>query len=590
MNKTKIALEVFDRRQKANLVYMTVMIFLQSFAELLGVTVILPFINAIVAPEALMEEPYIQYVYKFFGMESMRELLIFLTIAIIVIYVLKNLFLIYVYDLTYRFAYYGKKQMQNTLMRYYIGQDYTFFLNVNSSELIRNINTDPEMFYTAVQNALQLLSELCVSAIIVVFLLMTDATLALGVAGSVGILFFIMIKGLRKVLARYGDDRRIYSANMLKCMQQAFGGIKEIKIANREAYFQNDFEKQNEVYTHVIKQNAFLSAVPKPVMEALCIGGLMVVIAVKMSMGTTDPKQFVAVLGAFAAAAFKLLPSVNKISAYYAAIVHNGVVVDKVRDEYREMREAQGAGASDGAKRIAAERELEEQKQLSLERAIDVEHLEFRYPNTEEPVLRDVSVSIPKNCSAAFIGPSGAGKTTFVDLILGILAPQRGRILVDGTDIHEGMRSWHEKIGYIPQTIYMLDDTIRNNIAFGETGQIDDTRIWEALRQAQLEGFVREMEDGLDTVIGEAGVRLSGGQRQRIGIARALYRRPEVLVLDEATSALDNETEAAVMEAIDHLQGKMTMLIIAHRLSTIENCDIVYKVENGNVQIERTAF
>ena len=212
MNKTKIALEVFDRRQKANLVYMTVMIFLQSFAELLGVTVILPFINAIVAPEALMEEPYIQYVYKFFGMESMRELLIFLTIAIIVIYVLKNLFLIYVYDLTYRFAYYGKKQMQNTLMRYYIGQDYTFFLNVNSSELIRNINTDPEMFYTAVQNALQLLSELCVSAIIVVFLLMTDATLALGVAGSVGILFFIMIKGLRKVLARYGDDRRIYSA------------------------------------------------------------------------------------------------------------------------------------------------------------------------------------------------------------------------------------------------------------------------------------------------------------------------------------------------------------------------------------------
>jgi ABC-type multidrug transport system fused ATPase/permease subunit len=216
-----------------------------------------------------------------------------------------------------------------------------------------------------------------------------------------------------------------------------------------------------------------------------------------------------------------------------------------------------------------------------------VEHLEFSYPNTEEPVIVDANVTIPKNCSAAFIGPSGAGKTTFVDLILGILTPQKGTVRVDGEDIQDALRSWHEKIGYIPQSIYMLDDTIRNNIAFGETKEIDDERIWEALRQAQLEDFIHSLEDGLDTVIGEAGVRLSGGQRQRIGIARALYRRPEVLVLDEATSALDNETEAAVMEAIDHLQGKMTMLIIAHRLSTIQNCDIVYKVENGQVTVDK---
>lgn len=596
MNKIKSALEVFDGKQKANLVYMTVMIFLQSFAELLGVTVILPFINAIVAPDALMEEPYIQYIYNLFGMESVNELLVFLAVAIIVIYILKNLFLIYVYDLTYRFAYYGKKQMQNTLMRYYIGQDYTFFLNVNSSELIRNINTDPEMFYTAVQNSLQLLSELCVSVIIIVFLLMTDVAITLGVAVSVGLLFLIMVKGLRKILARYGDDRRTYSANMLKCMQQAFGGIKEIKIANRESYFQNDFEKQNEIYTHVIKQNAFLSAIPKPIMETLCIVGLMAVIAAKIGAGTADSKQFVAVLGVFAAAAFKLLPSINKISSYFAAIVHNGVVIEKVRDEYREMRESAAKAEHESSVPAALEAERKEsteelpastKRKLSLDKEIRVEHLEFSYPGTEEPVLRDTGVTIPKNCSAAFIGPSGAGKTTFVDLILGILTPQKGNILVDDMDIHEDLRGWHEKIGYIPQTIYMLDDTIRNNIAFGETEEIDDNRIWEALRQAQLEDYVREMEEGLDTVIGEAGVRLSGGQRQRIGIARALYRRPEVLVLDEATSALDNETEAAVMEAIESLQGKMTMLIIAHRLSTIQNCDVVYRVENGRVTIDR---
>lgn len=583
MNKFKSALEVFDRKQKRNLVYMAIMIFLQSIAELLGVTIILPFINAIVDPDALMQEPYIRWIYDMLHMDNIEQLIILLAIAIIVIYILKNLFLIYVYDLTYRFAYYGKKKMQNTLMNYYIGKDYTFFLNINSSELIRNINTDPEMFYTAVQNTLQLITELVVSTLIIAYLLVKDIAITIGVAVSVGVMFLFMVKGLRKILMRYGDERRTYSANMLKCMQQAFGGIKEIKIANREKYFQNDFEKQNEIYTYVIKQNAFLSSIPKPIMEALCIAGLMAVIAVKVGGGNADSKQFVAILGVFAAAAFKLLPSVNKISSYFAAIVHNGVVIDKVRDEYREIHEHEkNIGLSSDGKA-----EETEHKIITLNNEIKVENLEFSYPDTEVPVLSNVSIKIPKNCSAAFIGPSGAGKTTFVDLILGILTPQKGKITVDNIDIHEGMRSWHDKIGYIPQTIYMLDDTIRNNIAFGDTKEINDERIWEALKQAQLDEFIREMEDGLDTVIGEAGVRLSGGQRQRIGIARALYRKPEVLVLDEATSALDNETEAAVMEAIDSLQGKMTMLIIAHRLSTIQNCDIVYKVDNGQVTVDK---
>lgn len=583
MNKFKSALEVFDRKQKRNLVYMAIMIFLQSVAELLGVTIILPFINAIVDPDALMQEPYIRWIYDIFHMDNIEQLIILLAIAIIFIYILKNLFLIYVYDLTYRFAYYGKKKMQNTLMNYYIGKDYTFFLNINSSELIRNINTDPEMFYTAVQNTLQLITELVVSTLIIAYLLVKDIAITIGVAVSVGVMFLVMVKGLRKILMRYGDERRTYSANMLKCMQQAFGGIKEIKIANREKYFQDDFEKQNEIYTYVIKQNAFLSSIPKPIMEALCIAGLMAVIAVKVGVGNADSKQFVAILGVFAAAAFKLLPSVNKISSYFAAIVHNGVVIDKVRDEYREIHEHEkNIGLSSDGKA-----EETEHKIITLNNEIKVENLEFSYSDTEMPVLSNVSIKIPKNCSAAFIGPSGAGKTTFVDLILGILTPQKGKITVDNIDIHEGMRSWHDKIGYIPQTIYMLDDTIRNNIAFGDTEEINDERIWEALKQAQLDEFIREMEDGLDTVIGEAGVRLSGGQRQRIGIARALYRKPEVLVLDEATSALDNETEAAVMEAIDNLQGKMTMLIIAHRLSTIQNCDIVYKVDNGQVTVDK---
>lgn len=579
MGQLKNALEVFDAKQKRSLIYLAFIIFVDAFVELLGVTVILPFINAIMSPDALLENEIVRWFYDRLHMQSTDELIIWIAVLIIGIYIFKNLFLVYMYNLQYRFSYYGKKQMQNTLMKYYIGQDYTFFLNLNSSELIRNINTDPEMFYTAVLNTLQLVSELGVSVVIIIFLMVTDVTITLGVAASMVILLLIMSKVLKRILEGYGNDRRVYSASMLKCMQQAFGGIKEIKIANREEYFERDFEKQNDVYTYVIKQNAFLSALPKPILEALAIVGLMAMIIVKIAAGNADNQHFIEVLAVFAVAAFKLLPSVNRIASYYAAVIHNGVVIDKIRGEYREMAE------NHDAMERAREKKENGQK-VSLDREISVEHMAFTYPNMEEAVLKDVNVKIAKNSSVAFIGPSGAGKTTFVDLILGVLTPQEGVIKADGVDIQSGLRSWHEKIGYIPQSIYMLDDTIRNNIVFGAKDGVDDAKIWEALKQAQLDDFVREMEDGLDTVIGEAGVRLSGGQRQRIGIARALYRRPEVLVLDEATSALDNETEAAVMEAIENLQGKMTMLIIAHRLSTIRNCDVVYKVENGLVTRE----
>lgn len=579
MGQLKDALEVFDAKQKRSLIYLAFIIFVDAFVELLGVTVILPFINAIMSPDALLENEIVRWFYDRLQMQNTDELIIWIAVLIIGIYIFKNLFLVYMYNLQYRFSYYGKKQMQNTLMKYYIGQDYTFFLNLNSSELIRNINTDPEMFYTAVLNTLQLVSELGVSVVIIIFLMVTDVTITLGVAASMVVLLLIMSKVLKRILEGYGNDRRVYSASMLKCMQQAFGGIKEIKIANREEYFERDFEKQNDVYTYVIKQNAFLSALPKPILEALAIVGLMAMIIVKIAAGNADNQHFIEVLAVFAVAAFKLLPSVNRIASYYAAVIHNGVVIDKIRGEYREMAE------NHDAMERAREKKENGQK-VSLDREISVEHMAFTYPNMEEAVLKDVNVKIAKNSSVAFIGPSGAGKTTFVDLILGVLTPQEGVIKADGVDIQSGLRSWHEKIGYIPQSIYMLDDTIRNNIAFGAKDGVDDAKIWEALKQAQLDDFVREMEDGLDTVIGEAGVRLSGGQRQRIGIARALYRRPEVLVLDEATSALDNETEAAVMEAIENLQGKMTMLIIAHRLSTIRNCDVVYKVENGLVTRE----
>lgn len=572
MSLVKSVFKVFDGKQKKKLLFMAFLILVNSAVSLLGVSVLLPFIQAVTDPDKLLQNEWIRLVYDGMGMENPNQLITAIAIGIVVVYVLKNGFIIFMNNMQYRFSYYGKREMQDKLMKYYISKDYTFFLNHNSAELMRDINNDPEMFYAAVLNMLQLVSELCVSMILIIFLVITDPVITLGVALAMILMMLLFMKRLKRTLARFGDERRKYNANIIQCMQQAFGGIKEIKIANREAYFEEDFRKQNGLYTYVIKQNAFLSSIPKPVMEALCISGLMITIAVRVSMSTEDPSHFVGVLAVFAAAAFYLLPSANKMSEYLASIIHNGVVIHKIGNEYVKIRDLE----------IDIEQK-KDYKNVKLEKEIRVENMAFTYPDVEEPVLSYVNVTIPKNTSVAFIGPSGAGKTTMVDLILGVLKPQEGKITVDGMDISESYRGWHDKIGYIPQTIYMLDDTIRNNIAFGKKDGIDDEQIWAALRQAQLDDFVASLEEGLDTMIGEAGVRLSGGQRQRIGIARALYRKPEVLVLDEATSALDSETEAAVMEAIDSLQGKMTMLIIAHRLSTIKNCNIVYKVENGGI-------
>ncbi len=297
----------------------------------------------------------------------------------------------------------------------------------------------------------------------------------------------------------------------------------------------------------------------------------MAVIAVKFYINSYTG-DFITTLGVFAVAAFKLLPSVNKISGFLGTIIHNGVVVDIIAEELEHIRILE--------QNIGGERK-EAEEDISFERTICLDDISFHYPNAEENVLEHVTLKIPKNKSVAFIGPSGAGKTTLVDLILGVMSPTEGYIRIDDQGLGDNVKRWHKKIGYIPQTIYMLDDTIRNNVKFELTEEKDnDAEIWEALEEAQLKEFVEGLEHGLDTVIGEAGTKISGGQRQRIGIARALYRKPSVLVLDEATSALDTETEAAVMEAITHLKGRMTILIIAHRLSTIEGCEIVYEIKD----------
>lgn len=381
------------------------------------------------------------------------------------------------------------------------------------------------------------------------------------------------VKIFREKLKKIGAENRKYNAEMNKWLLQGIGGIKEIKIMNREQFFCEQYDEAYSRYAECQRKFSLLGILPRPVMEMFSVSGLLLVVAFKLSQGV-QTTYFVTTLSVFAVAAFRMLPSFNRITNNLNGIMFGKVSVDKVYEDLKQVEILLKKMRERDSERV----------DISFQNKITVRNVTFSYPKAEKPVLENVGLEIPKNSSVAFIGTSGSGKTTLADLILGVLEPDEGQICVDGKDVWKHMKGWQKKLGYIPQMIYIMDDTLKRNITISlSENEINEKKLWRAIEEAQLKDFVQSLENGVNTVIGENGMRLSGGQRQRIGIARALYRDPEILVLDEATSALDNETEAAIMDAIKNLSGSKTLIIIAHRLTTVKDCDIIYKVDNKKV-------
>lgn len=565
---------IFDRRQKRGLVLLLVATIISTVLELVGVTAIMPFIDVVMNPESIQRKWYLSAVYNGLGFQSEVNFMIFLAGMLMLIYLLKNVYLCVMYNLQYHFTFNNQRKLACRMLECYMHQPYSFHLSHNSADLVRNVHNDTNMMFTVVLAVLQLISEGLVCVTLGVYLFIQDKTITVGVVAILGLFLLFFAKAFKRYLARIGSDDRKYNAGIMKWLLQSFGGIKESKIMDREDYFLNNFEYNYKNYAKCERMYRFLQVAPKPVMEAVCVSALLLVVAFKLYRGTHSV-YFITTLSVFAVAAFRLLPSISRIANYMSNIMFNMPAVDAVYRDLKQIDELEKNRTVKG----------ESGEALSLEEKIEIKNLSFHYPDAENYVLKNVSFMIHKNQSVAFIGPSGAGKTTLADIILGALEPVEGGVYVDGVDIQDHMQEWHKNLGYIPQTIYLMDDTIRSNIAFGiEPDKIDDEKIWRALEQAQLKEFIQGLEMGLDTEIGEGGVRLSGGQRQRIGIARALYNDPEVMVLDEATSALDNETESAVMEAIDSLLGNKTLIIIAHRLSTIKNCEVVYEIKNEGIK------
>lgn len=564
---------IFDRKQKIGLVLLLFAIFLGTFLELMGVTAIMPFIDVVMDPRSIQKKWYLKFIYDTFGFQRDTDFIIFVAVALIVVYVVKNLYLCFMYSMQYRFTYDNRRKVATRMLAAYLKQPYSYHRIHPSSELMRNISTDTERMFDCVLSILQLLTEACVCVVLGVYLFIMDKTITVGVGIIMGGFLIVFYKGFRDYLSHVGNENRKYAAQITKWLQQSFGGIKETKILERESYFLAEFDYNYKKSANYDRKYRFLQVAPRPIMEMVCVTALLAVIIFKLFRGTHSA-YFVSTLSVFAIAAFRLMPSINRIANYMSILMFTKGSVNRVYLDLKEIEELEKGLVSS-----------KENIDLKVTKEISIQELSFHYPDSEVNVLEKVSFSIKKNQSVAFIGPSGAGKTTLADIILGVLSPTEGEVNVDGLNIQKHMSSWHQSIGYIPQSIYLMDATIKENIAFGiNADEIDEQCLERVLKEAQLKEFIDKLPEGLNTVIGESGVRLSGGQRQRIGIARALYNDPDVLVLDEATSALDNDTEKAVMNAIDGFAGNKTLIIIAHRLTTIKNCDIVYEVKDGGVK------
>ena len=567
---------ILDRKQKRQTVFFMILVLINTALETLGVSAILPIMSIVLEPEKVNTNGVYSYIMRTFHIGNVGEFLLYASLFMLVIYVAKNLFIIWMNAYLYKFVYFNKAKLSVKMMDCYMRQDYIFHIKHNMAEIQRNINNDVAQFFSVIQNFVQLITEIFVCLALVILLLVTDVltTVVVSVAMLVMLLIFFMF--YKKRLRILGEKNRETSFLSNKWFLQSLSGIKEIKTMNREEFFIGEYSTATYDNADVMRKNITLANLTKPVVEMVSVCSVLTYMSVSIMCGA-DMAQFVSVLSVFAMAAFRMLPSFNRISGCLSTLMFNKPSVDAV---YKDVKDIE---------KLEEERKKIKPQQghnMTLDDSVVVEDVRYAYPTKPDvEVLKGVSLTIPSKKSVAFVGPSGSGKTTMADILLGLYQPQEGSVESDGFDVYRNIDSWHSLIGYIPQTIYLMDDTIRANVAFGlPDDQIVDDKVWQVLEEAQLADYVRKQKDGLYTTIGDRGVQLSGGQRQRVGIARALYTDPQLLILDEATSALDNDTETAVMDAIYRLSGKITMVVIAHRLTTIRNCDIIYRLNDGKAR------
>ncbi len=566
---------ILDRKQKIHLCILAVMIFIGGLLETLSVSALLPVVWMIIDPVKAGNNRIVQAVMQVLGIRDVRSLMIPLLVGMVFMYIFKNLFLLALANEQSRFICYNRNKIISKVLREFLNRPYEFYLDADIPTVFRLTDSDIPHVFTMMMAMISLASECVVFVMLSAVLLLTNWQMLLFLVVVFGLITFVMLVVLKPRISCLGSANQKIQTRIAKWRIQAIYGIKDVKVLHRESFFADNYEESGKVGAAVSRKYTVLNTIPRLFIETIFICSILLFLIIQILLGN-DISNMIPMFTVFGLAAVRLMPSVNRINTAITEISYCSPCLDYV---YENMNINELS-----KKTNQALLPVDPDKDMQLRREIALKDITYAYPNTEKKIFDHADMVVPCGKSVGIMGPSGAGKSTIVDILLGLLKIQGGAITCDGVNIFDNYPAWLSQIGYIPQSIYLVDESIRNNIAFGIADEeIDDERIWAVLEEAQLKDFILTLPDGLDTTIGDRGVRISGGQRQRLGIARALYHNPSILVFDEATSALDNDTEAAVMEAINSFHGKKTMVIIAHRLNTIEKCDIVYKVDEGKI-------
>jgi len=545
--------------------------FIGMVLEVASISIIVPLISVLMSDDLIKNYTLVRQYFNYFGGSSKSSIIVIAIASLLVIYSIKNSFLAYLSWRQSSFAYGIQKQKSQSLFDSYLARPYSFHLSINSAQLIRNVLGEVNIFTTAVTGTLALITETMIVIGLGLALLYAQPTGAILVLLVLGVSAYFFLEITKSKISKWGKKRQYHEGLRLQHLQQGLNGIKEVMVFDRKSFFQKQYEFHNAISCDVSSNQYTLQQLPRLWLELLAVFGLAILVTVMMSQNK-QIDLILPILALFAASAFRLIPSINRIVSAIQAIRYASAVINNL---YMEVRFADS---------LPYQPSLSTFEPLKFSQQIELQNIIFTYESASINALNEISFNVYKGECIGIMGASGSGKSTLADILLGLLTPASGRILVDGIDVGTNMMSWRKNIGYVSQTIYLVDDSLKRNIAFGvPDDEIDDQAVDRALRLAQLSEFVIELPNGLDTLVGERGVRLSGGQRQRVGLARALYNDPEILVLDEATSALDNATEKEVMSAINQLQGSKTIVIIAHRLSTLESCNRVFELSRGDI-------
>ncbi len=580
---------LFDRKQKMQFIGLGILILIGGLLETLGVSMMVPLVQGIMDPEALYQNEIVGKILRFLHIETVdmgqagggNRLIIFMLAALMILFVVKNVYLLFQTYVQNTFVTRNRNRMISRVMREFLNRPYEEYLGADIPTVFRLTDSDIPNAFQLILVLIQMITEIVVSAFLCVVLVVVSPVMTVFIVAIFLGMTLLLSKILKPHLNAIGRKNQEIQSRIAKWRIQSIYGLKDVKVLHREEFFVRNYYESGSIGANVARNYAVLNNLPRLLIEMIFIVSMLAFIMVYI-LGGGNINVLIPQLTAFAVAAVRIMPSANRINTYMSEIAYSQPCLDYLYENLNESMKQDVNGSVTGYGKDAP-KETDKQRTVLRDKIV-LDHITFAYPGTDKNIFTDAHMEVKRGQSVGIMGPSGAGKSTIVDILLGLLHAQKGSITWDGQNIFDDYEAWLSQIGYIPQSIYLVDESIRDNIAFGiDADKIDEKRIWEVLEEAQLKEFIEELPDGLDTTIGDRGVRISGGQRQRIGIARALYHDPEILVFDEATSALDNDTEKAVMDAVNSFHGKKTMVIIAHRLNTIAKCDVIYKVDGEKI-------